>query len=137
MDDHVSHALYWGIGIAIGVPLLIFGDRFRRRTRGRIRHIEVHLLAWLPALILEAAMYIQVPFPLTFSQVFAVPLINAAFVYLWYFASILVFRVYGDGWERSEEKLDQQDALAQKEKQRRARIESYKHKHGDRSADKH
>ena len=136
MQNTIPHAYFYAIGVAIGIPLLIIGDRIRRKTRGRIRHLEIHLIAWLPGLILEAAMYVQVPFPID-SKTLLFPVICAAFVYLAYFACVAWYRLNGDEWERSEERLDRKDALILKEQQRRERIESYKHKKvsSDNSAD--
>ena len=133
MNGHVSHAIYWSVGIAVGIPLLIIADRIRRRTRGRVRHLELHLLAWLPGAILEVAMYIQDPsafqqLPFTLRALLVIGC--AAIVYPLYFILVGWFGLFGNDWERSEEKLDRKDAAIREEEQRRERIESYKYKKG-------
>ncbi len=121
--DHLPNWVFYAIGIVIGVPLLVIADRIRRRTGGRIRHVGIHLLAWLPLPILLGAMYLRFPFPIK-SGLLIAWVACATIVYLMFFGARIV---YGRAWNRGEDALEQQDASIQKEHERRARIESYKH----------
>jgi hypothetical protein len=107
--------------VGVAVLLCLSGDWIRRRTGGRIRHAEVHLLAWLPTLALEIALlFADFKTPV----LFLFPLIFAAIVYL--FALIERWNS-SRSWARSEERLDALDAAERVERLRRERIESYKH----------
>lgn len=108
----------WLLGIvALGVLLCMAGDYIRRRTDGRIRHAEVHLLAWLPVLALDVFI---LTLPHVSAMGFVLPLVIPAFVYFYWFVRFSVRR-------RSEEQIDAADETWRMEKVRRDRIEGYKH----------
>ena len=116
--------VFWAGATVAGSALLWLGDVVRRRTGGRVRHAEIHLLAWIPTIALEIVM-IRLQPTHDRGAAYAFPLVIAGFVYGYFLLRMFNTR---QQWLRSEAKLDAQDAEWLKERRRRERIEAYKHK---------
>jgi hypothetical protein len=122
--------------LIVGAAICWLGDVIRRRTGGRIRHAEIHFIAWIPTLLLEGALAWmsfdspRVPGSSSSAMVYLFPLVFAGIVYLLWFLEILGHR---SSWKQSEEQLDEGDERWLEEKRRRDRIDSYKHKGGPRT----